>query len=111
MEEQVVPHSNAALLEKIEINKGITNKSVRDLINLTEVKTTLEDARLNANYDEVYAIEMNHLLTTLLLLMEQSEKRTNNVDFLAALQKGRDNLTPLKERLELFSNEGSNAID
>ena len=69
------------------------------------MEATLEEARLNGNFDEVYAIEITHALVSLQLLMEQVSKGNVGVDMQAALIKGVDDLAPLIKQFEEFNTE------
>lgn len=91
--------------EKLKDNKKILAKE-----NSTELAETLEDARLNGNFDQVYTIEMTHSLISLKLLMEQVSKKTNNVEMQSALITGVEDLIPLIEQFEAFGIETRPAL-
>ena len=89
----------------IKMDKMKDNKKILAVENSTEMEATLEEARLNGNFDEVYAIEITHALVSLQLLMEQVSKGNVGVDMQAALIKGVDDLAPLIKQFEEFNTE------
>jgi predicted outer membrane protein len=81
-----------------KIDKEITDKESGE-----KLRKTLEDARLNAVFDQTYAREMTFQLETITALMTQissSSKSKSLNDFLAATEQ---NLKPLKEQLSTFN--------
>ena len=91
--------------KNIKMDKMKDNKKILAVENSTEIEATLEEARLNGNFDEVYAIEITHALVSLQLLMEQVSKGNVGVDMQAALIKGVDDLAPLIKQFEEFNTE------
>ena len=72
----------------------------------SDIETRLEDARLNVNFDTVYAREMAYQVATL-----QSELKSllpgSNEELSAYLSQTDKNLTPLVKQLSGFSNSQS----
>jgi len=64
---------------------------------------TLEDARLNAIYDRTYAREMSYKLDTILTLINQLNKKTNNKDLGNFLDDAYSNLVPIQKELADFN--------
>ena len=91
--------------KSIKMDKMKDNKKILAVENSKEMEATLEEARLNGNFDEVYAIEITHALVSLQLLMEQVSKGNVGVDMQAALIKGVDDLAPLIKQFEEFNTE------
>ena len=96
--------------KKINFEKIKDNKKIIAAENSTKLEETLEEARLNGNFDQVYAIEMVYATTNLKLLMEQVSKGSNSVEMQAALIKGIENLTPLIDQFQAFSQEARTAL-
>lgn len=65
--------------------------------------TKLEDARLNGIYDRTYSREMDYQLQTIMVLLRQLYKSTNNSDTKTFLQNSYDNLLPIQQKLANFS--------
>jgi hypothetical protein len=63
----------------------------------TEMTNRLEDARLNAIYDQTYAREMAYQLATLLAMMEEVYDTTGSTSLKEYLGDAYENLTPIQE--------------
>lgn len=88
--------------EKIDVaklDKAIVAKEKAD-----KITATLEDARLNAVYDDTYAREMNFKLKTVSLLMQQIYDKSPSKSMQAFLIQTDGNLEPVQKQLEEFSN-------
>ena len=104
--ENIIKETTAGFAAKsIKMDKMKDNIKILAVENSKEMEATLEEARLNGNFDEVYAIEITHALVSLQLLMEQVSKGNVGVDMQAALIKGVDDLAPLIKQFEEFNTE------
>ena len=63
----------------------------------------LEDARLNAVFDRVYAREMNYQLDTVVTLMKKIYKQTKSKSLREFLVNSEKNIQPLKKQLSEFN--------
>ena len=89
------------LAEKIDVaklDKAIVAKEKAD-----EMTATLEDARLNAAFDDTYAREMSFKLKTISLLMQQIYDQSNSKTMQDFLMETDDNLSPIQEQLDEFN--------
>lgn len=68
----------------------------------TELTERLEDARLNAIFDRIYAREITYQLQTTLILIEQIESKTKSSSEKEFLSTTHKNLQPLQERFAKF---------
>lgn len=84
---------NIKKLDKTIIAKEKTDK----------ITTDLENARLNAVFDDTYAREMTYKLTTVSLLMDQIYRQTKSASMKEFLVKTDANLQPIKKQLEAFN--------
>lgn len=85
-------------LDVKKLDKAIVAKEKADPIT-----ADLEEARLNAIFDDTYAREMSFKLTTISLLMEdiyKSSKSKTMKDFLVTTD---ENLQPIKKQLDEFN--------
>lgn len=81
-----------------KIDKTILSKN-----DGTQLKKTLEDARLNITaYDRTYASEMSHELGTLHALMQNIYQSTNSKSMKDVLVKADDNLTSVLKQVDSF---------
>ena len=69
----------------------------------TEISETLEDARLNANFDPTYAREMAFQLETTMLLMQEVFDSTKNAALRDVLTSAYENLVPIQEQFAAFN--------
>lgn len=67
------------------------------------IMATLEDARLNAVYDQTYAREMAYKLETILSLMKQIYSSTKDEDLRELLENTYTNLEPTQESFAAFN--------
>ena len=99
-------NANRDIAEPLAANKVDIKKLDKKLVAKVEadtLKADLEDARLNATFDDTYAREMSYRLTTLSILMESIYKTSHSKslkDFLVATD---DNLQPIKKQLDEFN--------
>ena len=68
-----------------------------------KLSATLEDARLNAIYDRVYARNMDYQLSTLLLQMAQLKKSTGSASTRSFIDATSANLTTIQDQLAKYS--------
>jgi len=85
-------------IEIKKLDKAIVAKEKTD-----KITTDLENARLNAVFDDTYAREMAYKLTTVSLLMDQIYSHTKSTSMKDFLVKTDDNLQPIKTQLEAFN--------
>ena len=71
--------------------------------NGEKLKTTLEDARLNATFDRTYAREMSYQLETVAALMKDIYTNTNSKSLKTFLEATDNNLQPIKQQLAEFN--------
>lgn len=84
------------------------NKLPKNLLNTTadtQLASRLEDARLNAVFDQTYAREMAYSLSDILNLMQKSYKQTGNSNLKAFLSDAMKNLQPTQESFASFNAE------
>ncbi len=67
-----------------------------------ELSERLEDARLNAIFDRIYAREMTYQLETMLILIEQIQERADSSAEQEFLSTTIENMRPLQERFSKF---------
>jgi len=87
--------------EGVKIDK--IDKSITASETSTKIMSILEDARLNATYDRVYAREMAYKLNTIITLMNKIGKASNSKSLKAFLTASVDNLTPIQKELADFN--------
>ncbi len=68
-----------------------------------KLTSTLEDARLNAIYDRVYARNMDYQLTTLLLQMAQLKKSSGSASTRSFIDTTSANLSTIQKQLASYS--------
>lgn len=71
--------------------------------NADPITADLEDARLNAVFDDTYAREMSFKLTTVSILMDQINSKTKSTSMKTYLLKTKTDLLPIKQQLDDFS--------
>lgn len=69
----------------------------------TAIMSVLEDARLNGTYDRIYAREMAFKLDTVITLMNQLKKTSNNKSLKDYLTNSINNLTPIQKDFADFN--------
>ena len=97
-------------------NRDLTEPLLTDDIDVTEldetllaqesgaeISETLEDARLNANFDPTYAREMAFQLETTMLLMQEIFTDTQNAALRDVLSSAYKNLAPIQEEFAAFN--------
>lgn len=89
------------MVEEIDVTK--LDKEVVAIEKADTINTTLEDARLNATFDDTYAREMSFKLTTISLLMQQIYNQSKSKSMQDFLMETDDNLQPIKQQLEEFN--------
>jgi len=85
----------------IQIDK--LDKKVTDAESNEETLAILEDARLNAIYDRIYASEMAHQLDNTLILMRQINNSTNDSDLKTFLDDAYKSLEPTQKEFADFN--------
>ncbi len=93
----------AAPLQKEEIDVVKLDKAVVAKEKADPITATLEDARLNATYDDTYAREMSFKLTTISLLMQQIYDQSKSKTIQDFLVEADGNLQPINEQLKAFN--------
>lgn len=84
------------------------NKLPKYLLNTADdnaLTTRLEDARLNAVFDQTYAREMAYELGNILILMKKAHNQTSNGTLKSFLSGAMTNLEPTQESFAKFSAE------
>lgn len=79
------------------------DKTIQTKENGEKLKQTLEDARLNAVFDRVYAREMSYQLDTVAALMSDIYDSTNSKSLKEFLKTTDDNLQPIIKQLADFN--------
>lgn len=79
------------------------DKSIQTKENGEALKAELEDARLNAIFDRVYAREMSYQLETIAALMKEIYSSTNSKSLKEFLENTDSNLQPIKQQLADFN--------
>lgn len=86
---------------------GVDTKKVEALVasdeDVAEILERLEDARLNAVFDRTYAREMSYQLETLMALIDQAKRKTDNTSNQEFLSSTRESIAPLQEQFAQFS--------
>lgn len=93
----------APILAKDNIDTEKLSSSVTSAESTTQLMATLEDARLNAEYDRTYAREMSYKLDTILTLMRQIYENTGNSDLKTFLENSYKNLVPTQKQFADFN--------
>ncbi|HEX7484377.1 MAG TPA: hypothetical protein VF281_04490 [Candidatus Saccharimonadales bacterium] len=99
-------NANRDIAEPLTANKVDIKKLDKNLVAKEKTDTLaadLEDARLNAQFDDTYAREMSFKLTTLSILMETIYKTSGSKSMKEFLVATDDNLQPIKTKLEEFN--------
>lgn len=92
-----------APLTSAGINVKKLSKSIVASESTTDLSARLEDARLNAVFDRTYSREMAYQLGTLMTLMNQIYKSTNNAQLKTFLESAYTNLKPTQESFANFT--------
>ncbi|HET8884477.1 MAG TPA: hypothetical protein VFM68_03325 [Candidatus Saccharimonadales bacterium] len=96
-------HGIAEPLSNNGLDIAKIDKTIAAEENGAELKATLEDARLNAVYDNTYAREMSFQLATITALMEQIYETTDSASMQEFLVHTDENLQPIKKQLDEFN--------
>ena len=91
------------LLTSEKINIKSLDKKVTAAESNVDILARLEDARLNAKYDHIYAIEMATQLDTILTLMLQINNNTSSKSLKSFLADARTNLEPIQKQFDDFN--------
>lgn len=79
------------------------SKTVTSAESDTTILATLEDARLNATYDRIYASEMAHQLDITIILMQKIYKSTSDANLKSVLDTAYKSLQPIQKQFENFN--------
>lgn len=93
----------AAPLAKNGVDIKKIDKSIQTKENGTKLTEELEDARLNAIYDRVYAREMSYQLETVAALIKQIYNSTGSKSLKEFLEATDANLQPVMQQLADFN--------
>lgn len=97
----------APILALNDITTKKIDKSIIVAESNTNMLATMEDARLNAIYDRIYAKEMNNQLEKVLMLIRQINKGTNSKATKAFLENANKNLIPIQKQFADYSDPNS----
>lgn len=100
-------HDIVAPLTKSGVNVKKIDKSIAKKFGGDQLKLTLEDARLLATYDVVYAREMNYELETLQLLMKEIYDSTKSKSMKEFITSTDDSLVTIRKQLTEFTGSTS----
>jgi predicted outer membrane protein len=99
-------NANRDIVEPLTANKIDVKKFDKKLVAKEEadpLKADLEDARLNATFDDTYAREMSFKLTTLSILMESIHNTSKSKSMKEFLVETDKKLQQIKTQLEEFN--------
>ncbi|HUC96426.1 MAG TPA: hypothetical protein VMR16_02045, partial [Candidatus Saccharimonadales bacterium] len=91
------------ILAKNNININKLNKNVTAAESDANTLATLNDARLNAIYDRIYAGEMAHQLDITIILMQQIYKNTGDSSLKNFLSNAYQSLQPTQKQFADFN--------
>lgn len=94
-------------LKNAGVNTAKIDKSILDKEKGTDISQKLEDARLNAVYDNTYANEMSYQLSTIVNLMQQIYNTTSDTTLKAFLHDAYNNLTPIQKQFSEYNSTDS----
>lgn len=94
-------------LGKSGVNVKKIDKSISQKFGGDELKQTLEEARLLATYDVVYAREMNYELETLQLLMKEIYDSTKSKSMKEFITSTDESLVTIRKQLTEFNGSTS----
>jgi len=94
-------------LKAAEIDIKKADKELVVAENGSKLKTTLEDARLNATFDRTYAREMSYQLATTNVLMNRLQATTKSTSLKAFLQATLKDLVSLQKQFSQYSSANS----
>lgn len=90
-------------LSNIDVDAKKLSKNVVAEEKGEKLTASLEDARLNAVYDNTYAREMSFQLATVVALMDEVYAKTNSTSMKKFLEDTIENLEPIKKQLDDFN--------
>lgn len=99
-------NANRDIVEPLAANKVDIKKLDKRLVAKEKTDTLaadLEEARLNATFDDTYAREMSFKLTTLSILMESIYKTSHSKSLKEFLENTDSNLQPINKQLDEFN--------
>ncbi len=91
------------ILKSKNINISKLNSKIIAIESDELLLSRLEDARLNAIFDRTYAREISYKLSTVLTLISQNIKNTNNSDLKDLLIKSKSDLEPIQKQFAQFN--------
>jgi len=91
------------ILLKHNVKMNSLSKTVTSAESDTTILATLEDARLNATYDRIYASEMAHQLDITIILMQKIYKSTSDANLKSVLDTAYKSLQPIQKQFENFN--------
>lgn len=91
------------ILAKHNINVNKLSKTTVNAESDAKILATLEDARLNATYDRIYASEMAHQLDITLILMQKIYKDTSDSSLKSVLSSAYQSMKPIQKQYEDFN--------
>jgi hypothetical protein len=91
------------ILAKYNVNINNLSKNVTNAESDTQVLTTLENARLNGNYDLIYATEMSNQLDNTIILMQKIYADTNSSSLKTFLSSAYQSLEPTQKQFADFN--------
>lgn len=96
-----------APLAAADIDVKALDKTILAKENGDTLSASLEDARLNADFDNTYAREMSFQLATVEAVMGDIYEKTKSEAMKKFLLDTNDNLQPIKKQLDEFNNTNS----
>lgn len=84
------------------VNVTKPGEKVLAAVSTKELSSRLDDARLNAIFDRVYAREMSHELSTTLISLKSIYETASNPEVKKKLEETYNNLEPLQKQLAEF---------
>jgi hypothetical protein len=91
------------ILAKNNIKIGKLSKTAIAAESNSKILVSLEEARLNAIYDRIYASEMAHQLEITMVLMQKIFKSTNDKSLKTFLSSAYLNLQPTQKEFDKFN--------
>lgn len=91
------------VLAKHNIKINSLSKTAINAESDAKILATLEDARLNAIYDRIFASEMAHQLDITIILMQKIYKSTSDSNLKSVLSSAYQSLQPTQKQFEDFN--------
>lgn len=91
------------ILAKEGVNAEKLGKDITVPESSTDMLDTLEDARLNDNYDEVYIREMKYQLQNIISLMQELDKSSNSSATKKFISSSESDLLTIQKSIANFS--------